>query len=347
MAILDEDGFARLLKAPLTEHIFFIFGDDSYLKEVYAERLMKAALPDETLKFFNFHVYEDDAAALDDIFADADTPPVMAERNCFLIKNYPLDSLGEKALKALEEPLKDVPESSVLIFHYPTVDFTGMRRDFPKWAGVIDLFRRCGTAVELSHRTPKKTAQMLVRGAASRGTSIDADTAMYMIDVCGDDLATLLNEFNKLCAFADGQPITKEMVDETVTKSVEASVFDISTMIFSGNADRAFEIVYELLRLKTPIQPIIGALNQSYMTVYRYKVAKAAGRSIADLLTDMGYKPDQGYVFQKITSLASKFSMERVRRSLEILMEADIKSKSTAASPHTLLTEVIAELCAV
>ncbi len=347
MAILDEDGFARLLKTPFTEHIFFIFGDDSYLKEMYSQRLMKAVLPDETLKFFNFHVYEDDETALDEIFADADTPPMMAEKNCFLIKNYPLDSLGEKALKALEEPLREVPDSSVLIFHYPTVDFTGMRRDYPKWAGVIELFRRCGTAVELSHRTPKKTAQMLVRGAASRGTSIDAKTAEYMIDLCGDDLATLLNEFNKLCSFADGKPITKEMVDETVTKSVEASVFDISAMIFSGNADRAFEIVYELLRLKTPVQPILGALNQSYMTVYRYKTAKAAGRSIAELLTDMGYKADQGYIFQKIASPASRCSMEKVRRSLEVLIEADVKSKSTAASPHTLLTEVIAELCAV
>ena len=347
MAILDEDGFARLLKTPFTEHIFFIFGDDSYLKEVYAERLMKAVLPDETLKFFNFHVYEDDDTPLDDIFADADTPPMMAEKNCFLVKNYPFDSLGEKALKALEDPLKEVPDTSVLIFHYPTVDFTGMRRDFPKWAGVIELFRRCGVAVELSHRTPKKTAQMLVRGAAARGTSIDAETALYMIDICGDDLATLLNEFNKLCSFADGQPITKEMVDETVTKSVEASVFDISAMIFSGNADRAFEIVYELLRLKTPIQPILGALNQSYMTAYRYKAAKAAGRSIAELLTDMGYKADQGYVFQKIAAHASGLRMDKIRRSLHILMEADVKSKSTAASPYTLLTEVIAELCAV
>lgn len=347
MAILDEDGFGRLLKAPLTQHVFLIFGDDSYLKEVYSERLLKAVLPDETLKFFNLHTYEDDETSLDEIFADADTLPVMAEKICLLVKNYPLDQLGEKALKELEEPLKAVPETTVLIFHYPTVDFTGMRRNYPKWAGVIEIFNRCGVAVELTHRTQKKTAQMLVRGAASRGTSIDPDTAAYMIGVCGDDLGTLLNEFNKLCAYADGAPITKEMVDGIVTKSVEASVFDISAMIFTGNADKAFEIVYELLRQKTPVQSIMGALNQAYMTIYRYKTAMAAGRSIGELLNDMGYKSDQDYVFRKIAGPAAKFSMTKVRRSLEILIEADVKSKSTAASPETLLTEVIAKLCAV
>ena len=273
--------------------------------------------------------------------------PVMAEKTCLLVKNYPLDSLNEQSLKDLESPLDAVPDTCVLVFHYPTVDFTGMRRDFPKWAPVIELFRKCGTAVELSHRSQKKTVQMLVRAAPSRGTTIDAETAAYITELCGEDLGTLLNEFNKLCAYADGAPVTKEMADAIVTKSVEASVFDISTTIFSGNADRAFEIVYELLRQKTPIQPIMGALNQAYMSVYRYKTAMAANRSISELLYEMGYKSDQSYVFQKIAGAASKFSMEKVRRSLEILIEADIKSKSTAALSQTLLTEVIAKLCAV
>ena len=347
MASIDEEGFQRLLKAPLTEHIFLIYGDDSYLKEVYSERLLKAVLPDETLKFFNFHTYEDAETPLDEIFADADTLPVMAEKNCLLVKNYPLDSLNEQALKELEASLNAVPDTCVLVFHYPTTDFTGMRRDFPKWAPVIELFRRCGTAVELTHRSQKKTVQMLVRGASSRGTTIDEETAAYMVELCGEDLGTLLNEFNKLCAYADGAPVTKEMADTIVTKSVEASVFDISTTIFSGNADRAFAIVYELLRQKTPIQPIMGALNQAYMSVYRYKTAASANRSISELLNDMGYKGDQSYVFRKIAGAASTFSMERIRRSLEILIEADIKSKSTAALPQTLLTEVIAKLCAV
>ena len=63
MPLIDEDGLQRLLKAPPQEHIFFLFGDDSYLKEVYAERLQKAVIADDALKFFNFHVYEDDETA--------------------------------------------------------------------------------------------------------------------------------------------------------------------------------------------------------------------------------------------------------------------------------------------
>ncbi len=347
MAIIDEDGFARLLKSPLKEHIFCIFGDDAYLKEVYAERLQKAVIKDDALSFFNLHTYEDDTATLDDILKDADILPVMTDRTCLMIKNYPLNKLGEKGLKELEKDLLDTPESSVLIFYYSAVDFTNNKREFPDWNSVIAMFARCGTAAELSHRTERKMIQMLIKGAGARGTSIGAAEAEYLLGVVGDDLGNLLNEFNKLCAYADGAPVTTEMIDSIATKSVEASVFDISAMIFSGNADRAFAIVYELLRQKTPIQSIIGALNQSYMTIYRYKVMRSANRSLPEMTQAMGYKTDQSYVFNKVAGFANKTDINRIRRSLDILMEADIASKSSNTPPETLLTGVIAKLCAV
>ncbi len=347
MAILDEDGLSRVLKAPLKAHIFLLFGDDAYLKEVYLDRLIKAALPDDSLRFFNYHAYEDDDTPLDEILGDADTLPMMAEHTCLVAKNYPLCDLSDKALKELEEKLRDMPETTVLVFCDTKVNFTNNRREFPKWASDIGVIARVGHAVELSHRSLQKTARMLIRGAAQRGTGIGEEEARYMVETCGDDLGNLLNEFNKLCAYADGRPITAEMIDEVVTKSVEASVFDLSEMIFTGNADRAFAIVYELLRRKTPMHPILGALYQAYMTLYRYKTAAAAGKPIESLLADMGYKPEQAFQFRKAAACAAKVPMAKLRRSLDILIEADIKSKSTSIEANVLLTELIAKLCAV
>lgn len=347
MALIDEDALSKLCKNPGEEHIFLLFGDDSYLKEVYGERLQKAVLPEKSLQFFNFHAYEDADTPLEEIFDDADILPVMAERTCLLVKNYPLHTLSEKALKDFETNLAAVPQSCVIIFYYPTLEFTYNRREYAKWCAVIDIFKKLGVAAELSHRTGKKVIRLLLKGAADRGAAITENEAAYLIQVCGEDLGNLLNEFNKLCAYADGQPITTAMIDEIVTKSVEASVFDISAMIFSGNADKAFAIVYELLRQKTPVQSIMGALNQSYMTIYRYKVTKNAGRSLSELTEAMEYKGDQSYIFQKISAFANKSDMKKIRRSLDILTEVDIKSKSMSINPETLLTQVIASLCAV
>ena len=345
--LIREEQFAGLLKNGWKEHIFLIFGDDAHIKEVYVDRLVKAAVPDESLKFFNFRTCDDEETPPDDLFADADTLPVMSERRCMLVKNYPLNTFSEKALAEFEEKLRDVPESTVLVFAYPSVEFTTNPKDFPKWQPVIRVFSSCGVAAELSHRTKSKLVRMLMKGAVSRGATLSEDAALYLLDVSGEDEGNLLNEFNKLCAYADGREITREMIDETVTKSVEASVFDISTAILSKNNDRAYAIVFGLLRVKTPVQPILGALASTYVNLYRLKCAREAGRNPLELDEPYGYKGKLDYQTRKLSPFVGAYSVAQLRKAVEILLDADVTTKSQAFDPETLLTELIGRLASI
>lgn len=347
MPLIDEDTMLRKLKGEITDSLWLIFGDDSYIKEVYAGRLQDKVIENESLKFFNFHSYEEEETSLEDIFADAEIVPVMSDKTCLLVKNYPLNALGSNQLREFEAMLTAVPASTVLIFYYSSLNFVYNKKTDPKWFPVIELFIKHGIAADLSHRTPQKLKRMLQKGAKDRNTSISDADADYLLQVAGDDVGSLLNEFNKLCAYADGAPVTAEMIDEIVTKTVEASVFDISTCIFAGNIDRALEILFALLRLKTPVQPILGALISAYVNLYRLKVAKNNDRAVSDFAEKLGYKGSYDYSFRKISPYANSFPMDRIRKSLDILMEADVTSKSASYDPATLLTEVIAKLAAV
>ncbi|MBR3596887.1 MAG: DNA polymerase III subunit delta [Clostridia bacterium] len=340
MPFIDEDKFNSMLKGEIKQNIFFFCGDDDYLKEFYCTKLTSKTV-DESLKFFNFHVYEDGDTALDVIFADADNLPVMAEKTCLLVKNYPLDSLKSEETKEFEHSLKNIPESTVMIFynsasHIPTGKNT-------KWDNIIKLFSELGTVVRIEHRTPHKTAKLLVSRAKEKGTSIDYETAMYLIDCVGDDLQTVLNEFNKVCAFSCSEPVTGEMIDMTAVKSVEASVFDISASIFSGDTDKAYKILSELLRQKTPASSIIGALASAYVNAYRLKVAYNADMRVEDFASVFQYKETK-YTFNKIAPFVKKTKLSSLRQALDILSGADVKSKSSRISDEILLTELISKL---
>ena len=340
MPFIDEDMLAKMLKGDITENIFLFTGDDDYLKEHYCNMLTSKTV-DESLMFFNFHKYEDDDTDLDTIFADAENLPLMAEKTCLLIRNYPLDSLSAKALGEFSEKLKNVPESTVMIFYYNSSVLPSGKNT--KWDAVIKLFDSVGSVVKIEHRTQGKTAKLLVSRAKDRGTSIDYDTAMYLVSVVGEDLQTVLNEFNKVCAFSCGQPVTKEMIDETAVKSVEASVFDISASIFSGDTDKAFRILSELLRQKTPASSIIGALASAYVNAYRLKLSYNSDKQISDFASAFQYKETK-YTFSKIAPFVRKSSVAALRRALDVLSEADVKSKSSRISEETLLTELISKL---
>ena len=346
MAVIDEDGLSRLLKAETRPHIWCIFGEDGYLKEYYLNKLVGLTV-DETLKFFNYHVYEDRDTELADIFADAQNLPVMCAQTCLVVKDYPLHQLGEEQKKEFEKGLAGVPESTVLIFYFNKLPVSSDKRAGAEWLGVIRLLAKYGAAAELSHRSRAKTVRMLMKGAASRGTTIGQAEAEYLAEVVGDDVQTLLGEFNKVCAFSEGNPVTKEMIDAVAVKTVEASVFDVSEALFSGNPDRAFETVNELLRQKTAVQVIIGALAGAYVNIYRLQVARTADKTADDFADAFGYNPKSyAYTFRKLAAFARRCPPENIRASMEILLRADVQSKSTAVDGGTLLTQVLAELAA-
>ncbi len=343
MAFTDEDSFSKILKNGTDKNVFLFMGDDDYLKEFYCNSLVNKSV-DEACKFFNFHKYEDDEADLEAIFSDADNLPVMSDKTCLLIRNYPLDKLSAKEQTALEENLKNLPETTVMIFYFSASLLPSGKNT--KWDAIAKIFDKYGIVAKIDHRTQGKTAKLLVSRAKERGTSIDYDTAMYLIDCVGDDLQVILNEFNKICAFSCGEPVTKEMIDLTAAKSVEASVFDISTSIFSGNTDNAFRILNELLRQKVSSSAIIGALSTAYVNAYRLKVAYNSDKVPEDFSKEFQYKETK-YTFGKISPFVKKSKISSIRKALDILSDADVRSKSTSTPDDILLTELITNLASV
>lgn len=342
MPFTDEDIFHKMLKSEITENKFLFCGDDDYLKEFYCNQLITKTV-DESLMFFNFHKYEDEDTDLDTIFADAENFPVMAEKTCLLVRNYPLTDLGTAAMREFENNLRSIPDTTVMIFYFSASEIPSGKN--AKWDAVTKLFSDCGTVVKIEHRTPAKTAKLLVSRAKDKGTSIDYETALYLIDCVGEEMQTVLNEFNKVCAFSCGKPVTKEMIDVTAVKSVEASVFDISTSIFSGNADNAYKILNELLRQKTPASSIIGALGSAYVNAYRLKVAFNADKTAIDFAEKFQYRETK-YTFGKIAPFVKQTPLSTLRKALNVLSEADVKSKSSRVSEDMLLTELISKLAA-
>lgn len=340
MPLTDEDMFRKMLKSGITDNKFLFCGDDDYLKEFYCNQLISKTV-DESLMFFNFHKYEDEEADLETIFADAENFPVMAEKTCLLVRNYPLESLGTSAFREFENNLRNIPDTTVMIFYFSTSAIPSGKN--ATWDAVTKLFSECGTVVKIEHRTPAKTAKLLVSRAKDKGTSIDYETALYLVDCVGEEMQTILNEFNKVCAFSCGKPVTKEMIDITAVKSVEASVFDISTSIFSGNTDNAYKILNELLRQKTPASSVIGALGSAYVNAYRLKVALKADKTVSDFAEKFRYKETK-YTFGKIAPFVRQTTLASLRKALNVLSEADVKSKSSRIAEDMLLTELISKL---
>lgn len=345
---IDEAGFSNLIKQELKRNIFFIYGDDDYLKNFYCNRLVKVCVPEE-MQVFNLHIYNDDETAFEEIFETADCYPMMCDKTVLLVRNYKLSTLKKDNLDKFIEKLRAVPETTVIIFFYDTMEVDyGPKWKPGAWNEVIDKIDTVGVIAEINSRSEGSLANLLVKKAPDRGTTIGQEEAIYLVSTVGTDMQNLLNEFNKVCSYSGGKPVTKAMIDNVCVKSVEADVFMICNSIFAKKNDTAYAVMNELLRLGVTAQEILGAMNSTFVNMYRIKVALNANRVFEDVVNIFSMNKGQASAARRLITVVKPMRLSSIRKCIGYLSDADVKIKRmTGIDDKTVLTELIALLCGV
>ena len=220
MAKIDEAELKAQIKNRQFSNVYFIYGEESYLKEHYVNKLTSAVV-DPAFADFNYHRYDGKDISISDILQDAETVPMMAEYSFILVRDYPFDK-SVNDCKEIKEFLKDVPDTCVLVFWYDSLAVDTKKND--KFKSLITAFAKAGSVAELNKRTEGDIARLIVASAKKRGCTIDSKNARYLISVVGSDLKTVFNETEKLCFYIGEGEIKKEHIDEIAVKSLQARV---------------------------------------------------------------------------------------------------------------------------
>lgn len=341
MLINDENSIKKHIRQGDFASLYFVYGDESYLSSFYANNLA-SSITDTSGMSFNYYYFDSETVSFQAVYEACESLPMMSDRVCVFIKDFPFLKITADELKQYTEYLPSIPSSTTLIFLMATTEVDEKQNS--KWKTVLDAMNRNGVIFCLSKRSDSQVAELLVRSAGKRNTTISRETAEYFISVVGNEMTVLLNEFDKLCAFSGGNEITREMIDSIAVKSVEASVFDLTTAINNGKADRAFEILSELLKNKTEPTVIIGTIAFGYVDIYRAKTAAENRANTRDVVAAFPSYKGKTFRLDKAANSARNLSMEQVKDLISAVSEADIKIKSFSMNNTVILEELIAKL---
>lgn len=338
MPALNESA----LKEKLRENpvgVYLIYGEENYLKKVYVDKIVKKTV-DESFADFNFHTFDGKESSLSDIYESAQAVPMMAETKCVLVKDFPLDTLDDNGFEQLQTVIEDNPEDCALIFSFVAYEPKGA-----KWTKTVKLFEKKAYAVKLEKKTALELAKMVESGARKRGTAFEKGVASYLVSCVGSDLNTLLNETEKVCAYAQGE-IKKSDVDAVCIKSLDARVFDMIKDLTARRFDSAFRKLEQLFEQREDEFQILGALIASYSDIYRAKAAvKSGGRaeSVA------GYYNYAGKEFRLTNAARNSASLtfDDIAECVDILVEADTAIKSTSTDKRLILEKAVVKLARV
>ncbi len=339
MARINEKELKEQIKTGSFSNVYFIYGDESYLKDFYVKKL-KSKLVDGAFADFNFHQYDSKNSTIEDILQDAQTLPMMSEYTLILVCDYPLDK-STADFNALKEFFKDIPETCVLVFWYDNVEID--LKKSAKWKTIEAAFAKAGSSVNLEKRSEGDLVKLIVNSAKKRNCTIDSANARYLISLVGNDIQTIFNELEKLCAFADSNEITRDEINELAVKSLQARVYDLSKFIINSNGDGAYNVLNTLFAQKEEPISILSVISSCYIDMYRVKCAKAANVNENELAQYYSYKGRE-FLIKNASRDCRNISFESLRASIDILQRADELMKSSSIDKNLLLEETVAKL---
>ena len=339
MPQIDETTLKKHIKNKMFEKVYFIYGDESFLKQHYVNELAKQIVTGA--EDFNLVRFNGKGLKIDALSDAVIQLPFMSEKRCVIVNDFDAENANANELEKLKELLSDLPDATVLIFWQDIVPFSYKKPGKLKTA--ITLINKNGATAEFPRKDDVSLAKIIIKSASKRGCTIDNAIARYMVSVCGNDLQNLQTELDKLCSYKMNAAITKEDIDFMVTKSVEARTFDFSKAILSRDADRAFKLLDELFYMRIEPVVILSAVISNYVDVCRAKAAISAGLRAEQVAKDFGYRGTE-FRLRNGAVIASRMSENQIKACLDELEKADRMLKSSPVDNRVTLEQMTVNL---
>ena len=231
-----------------------------------------------------------------------------------------------------------------MVFWYDALEFPFRNKDgklSAKSTKIENAFAKAGTVVELNTKTEAELVKMLLSGFNKRGCELSQNLAKYLISVSGTDIQTLQNETEKICFYLKSGEVTREIIDKLATKSLQAEIYDLSKAIIAGDGNKAYAVLNALFFNEVKSDLLLSTISKSFVDMYRVKCAKAAGMPATDIKNYFYYND---FAIKYAVRDSANLSVKQLRKSLDVLMQADNSIKSTSTDKRLIFEELIAKL---
>ena len=341
MASAGEKTLHAALKQRVFDPVYYLFGEDDFLKEQATRDLVDAAVEAST-RDFNLEsrrAGELDAEALDALLS---TPPMLAERRVVVLRD--VDKLKKGARTLLDRYLARPARDLVLVLVTPS----GVKPD--------KAFSAHATAVEFVPLNGDRLPRWVNHHAThTLGRKITPEAITLLVEAVGGDLAQLALELEKLASYAT-DTIDEHAVADIVGVRRGESLGDLLDAVAAKDLGRAIGLIPIVLQLpKTTAVSIVMALTVQTLALGYAEATLAAGTSprglfneLMALLKDTGAFPHRpwGEAVNAWTKHAARWTAAEIDAALHALLAADAALKETRlSSPEQLLTTLVLALC--
>lgn len=335
----EDTGLRDLKQALRAQRLnrFYIFhGEETFLLHHYLD-MMRKQLVDPLTESFNSHKLTKDNFDMQ-VLADAvESLPMMAENTFVWLDDIDIFKLADADRTRLSEIVADIPEYCTLVMTFETTPWKPDKRLKKLW----DTISNFATIVEFPKQGQKDLIAWITRHFAAEGKRIDSRLCAYLIEITDGTMTSLAGEISKIVAYSDADEIVKSDIDAVTEPVLDAVVFQMTDLLGEGKYGPALQKLQQLLKLQEKPIAILGAIGAHFRRLSTAVTLYNNGKNARDLARLCGMRD---YAAEKLMPKAKRFSADFCAFAAQLVMETDVKLKTSYDEPERLLEMLLLQL---
>lgn len=298
------------------KRVYLFFGDENYLKKKYVDDIKKAVIPVGS-EIMNLDVFQEKKIEWLKISAACETVPFMNDFRLIIVKDSELFVQGNKEnSEKLAEYVKNIPDSSVLIFLEDKVDKRGK---------LYKSVSTNGTSVECKVPSEKEMMTWVGKIAEEKGLKIKGSVISYFIRNINTGMEAVFAEIEKLSAYIGKGVVSEKDIDDICIKSLEVRIFNMVDAIGNKKTQTALDIYNNMILMKESPLMILAMIARQFRLILQSKYLSEKGVYKADIARKINQRE---FVVAQCLAQSKNFKKKVLLQALEDCLECDINIKT-------------------
>lgn len=250
-----------------------------------------------------------------------------------------LSLFSQERLVVLREVSANRPVWDVLVDHLDdlAVDVILIEPAIDKRTRTFKWLQKHATIETFDELDERGLLQWIQTYAMEQGITIEASVARFLIVHAGNDQWRLFHEIEKLSLL--NKPISSELIRNIIDPNPQSSAFELLDAVLAGDKDRARQLLAPLTATEDPYKFVGLLVSQLYALV----ATVLTDQPSTVVAREMGIHP---YVASKAMSVARRMGETKIKHATDMIVDLDMKLKSTGADPWLLIETTLMKIAA-
>ena len=333
---MDHTAFVKTVERGEAPAVALLHGDDGQLLDDTLVMVTRALFPDPSLAAWGREVFDGLEHSVDEIVQSAMTLPFGGGRRLVVVRRA--QALSAKTAESLAAYVKSPnPATCLLLLADESLRANRDRRSDHWLLGAVPA----AAIVTLPDRPTRELPGWVRQRAALEGLTVTDEAARLIVELTGEDTATLMGEVRKaaLAGGPDNRNVGVRDVGAIVGEHRLSELFDLPRAVEKRDVAAALRTLDRLLATEDAML-LLTVLVRNVRTAWTAVAARRRGRSVDEIARALRLPPG---VIATLTSAERPDT--HFARQIRRCWETEHRLKSSG-EPRAEMAALVADLCA-